>query len=59
MRLIWNANDPVENGIVQNIRDGYIAIVGIRDDGELELSITDTGRAHVEEMLLREPATHD
>jgi D-Tyr-tRNAtyr deacylase len=51
MQLIWDVNDEVDDGIVDNIRRGYMAIVGIENDGTLKFSLTPTGKARVEEMV--------
>lgn len=49
--VIWSENDELDAAIIQNIRDGFMCINGIRKNGEAMFGLTPKGIGRVEEML--------
>jgi hypothetical protein len=42
--------DEVRQGMAENLRLGYLAVVGRSQDGELQFRLTSAGKQHVENM---------
>jgi hypothetical protein len=49
--------DPMEEGISENLRLGYIELVGVGEDGEVRYRLTPKGEARVKTLI--EPGDSD